>query len=1256
MKKFTLLFLLLSMVAIGYSQVLPDNWTGDSGIDTYQESTNIHGGTYSCKVDVNTGSQSSTDMRHDEVSVTAGDSYTYSFWVWTSAHIKARVVLEWTGASITYGGYSSVGTAGFEEVVYTGTVPTGATGVKVGYRFYDVSGFSAPETQYVDDVTFESPTGTPIALANGAMENWPGGGTGPVITNILNTPEVPQSTETVEVQADVTDDGTVSTVECQWGTTDGGPYSTTINMSLDAGDTYVTDSDIPAQADGTTVYYVIEATDNDSETTTSSQQDYTVTDPATTTLPYNETFDTDLGDCYTYSVSGNTKEWFWNSGGWADMNGYNSGETEEDWLIVPGIDFDSYIGEFMTFDTWYKYGTDDTSNYLKLFYSADYPGLGDPSGSTWTELTFTHPAASETWTSSGTVDLSSISGTTVYIAFKYNYSSGSYRNWRVDNISIQETTSDPEPSNYPTAFTATANSAFAITTDWIDATGAQLPSGYLILANLTGTFTAPVDGTPVADDTDMSDGEGAMNIAYGVETYQWTGLSESTQYFFIIYPYSNSASSIDYKTDGTPPTDDATTNDANTDLIISEVADPRDHYQGRFVELYNLGTSSIDFGTDVWYLVKQSNGGSYSHVQLSGTLPVGGTYVVGYNDGNFSGVYGFSADLYSGVITGNGDDGYFLYFGGDEVSGTLIDAYGVADEDGSGKPWEYTDTKAVRLRSITTPNANWTAGEWDIPGVDANADDMTPGAYRENVNWLGGGTITDDWNEKGGNWPGTYGYIPDASFNVTIPQTTVGPVIYSESACNELTVQGSATLDISVNVGLTAYGNLDVLTGGSFTILSDANGNGSFIGKDMLFGDVTVERYIAAYSSGNDGWHQISSPIDMMTIAGSDFEPGPNDDLYEWMEQTNIWHNYKSTGSFTEFYGGQGYLAAYQTTATKQFIGELTGWDFGFTNLPYTPSAGKGWNFMGNPYPSAIEWDATSSDWALSNIGGVAEIWDESAGNYALINNGDVIPSTNGFFVQATNATNSMTIPAAARVHNTHNNYKSGQIEEGKDETLIVKVTNDENSFYDISRIGFKPEATEAWDIDFDAHKLFGATTAPQLWTISNNEIFAQNYLPYVYESYQLPLHFRAGVNTAHHLIFEGMDNFYPNSEIYLEDVFLEKTIDLREQQIYDFTAATTDEEGRFILHFYGITSTDEKPALQNTSIYSNQNTIYIRSAQIPQESYRLEVVNMMGQVVYATKLEPSILNSFKLNEKTGIYIVSMQTKNGSITQKVMIK
>ena len=117
----------------------------------------------------------------------------------------------------------------------------------------------------------------------------------------------------------------------------------------------------------------------------------------------------------------------------------------------------------------------------------------------------------------------------------------------------------PEPDNYPTSFTATANSHTQITTSWTDSTGTNLPSGYLVLCSTSNSFTNPVDTTAQANDTSCADGAGVQNVASGTGTVAWTGLNSNTQYFFKIFPYSNSGTAIDYKTDGTPPTADATT-------------------------------------------------------------------------------------------------------------------------------------------------------------------------------------------------------------------------------------------------------------------------------------------------------------------------------------------------------------------------------------------------------------------------------------------------------------------------------------------------------------------------------------------------------------------------------------------------------------------------------------------------------------------------------------------------------------------------
>lgn len=165
-----------------------------------------------------------------------------------------------------------------------------------------------------------------------------------------------------------------------------------------------------------------------------------VEEPLTATLPYEEGFESDLSGVYVFRVSG-ANNWQQGSAGgrtYAWMNGFNTGLVENTWLILPGLDLTGTDMETMRFETWVRFGSDDDDNFFKLLYSTDYPGLGDPTGFTWTELAFDRPAAEQVITPSGDVDLSSIDAPSVYFAFQYNYEPGSYRNWRVYDIVIFE--------------------------------------------------------------------------------------------------------------------------------------------------------------------------------------------------------------------------------------------------------------------------------------------------------------------------------------------------------------------------------------------------------------------------------------------------------------------------------------------------------------------------------------------------------------------------------------------------------------------------------------------------------------------------------------------------------------------------------------------------------------------------------------------------------------------------------------------------
>ena len=123
----------------------------------------------------------------------------------------------------------------------------------------------------------------------------------------------------------------------------------------------------------------------------------------------------------------------------------------------------------------------------------------------------------------------------------------------------------PEPSNYP-AWIYASHHMNNVVVQWEDATGGQLPTKYLVVAS-KGNITVPTDGVPV------SNGPLAKNVAYGVEEVVFSGLEGGTTYHFAIFPYTNSGSNINYKTDGNYPMATEKTDDVEVLLSVDFAED-----------------------------------------------------------------------------------------------------------------------------------------------------------------------------------------------------------------------------------------------------------------------------------------------------------------------------------------------------------------------------------------------------------------------------------------------------------------------------------------------------------------------------------------------------------------------------------------------------------------------------------------------------------------------------------------------------------
>ncbi|MCB5284104.1 MAG: lamin tail domain-containing protein [Candidatus Cloacimonetes bacterium] len=577
----------------------------------------------------------------------------------------------------------------------------------------------------------------------------------------MQTPSIDiQATTTVSVSADVTDsDGTVSLVQLKWGTTTG-TYPNTINMAVGTAPTYTTVSNILAQPAGTTVYYVVYAVDDDTDSSTSSERSYTVIAPATTTIPYTEDFSAGWGDTYRYDVAG-THPWYVYNSDNASCNGYGS-TLEEHWLVLPAINFNNYTQERMTFNTIATFGVIDANNYLNLMYSSNYSGLGDPSSATWTPIPFTNGGVGGGETPSGVLDLSGISGTNVYLAFKY-YSTDNPSRWELDDINIYiasvpvitaapatltgftyegtgpsaaqtftvsgaDLTADivlTAPTNYEISLSETSGYVSPLTLTQTGGTVAattiyaRLKSGLAVgeynneVINITSTGAAPQTVTCSGEVTappppDAPVALDATNVGGTSFTANWSAVTGATGYYLDVYTVGGAAA---------------------TDLIISEYVEGTSYRKG--LEIYNGTGTAVDLAN--YSLMKQTNGaGDFGNeLVLSGTLPNNDVYVIAYSSesaGDY--IIGDYVDLYtsSSAVNYNGNDAIALY-----NTGVQTDVVGIVNQV---TPDWGKDVTLVRKSTITMPTASYSIDDWDV--YDVNTLDYLGYHLMGSINYVTG--------------------------------------------------------------------------------------------------------------------------------------------------------------------------------------------------------------------------------------------------------------------------------------------------------------------------------------------------------------------------------------------------------------------------------------------------------------------------------------------------------------------------------------
>ncbi|MEO6949426.1 MAG: lamin tail domain-containing protein, partial [Ginsengibacter sp.] len=130
------------------------------------------------------------------------------------------------------------------------------------------------------------------------------------------------------------------------------------------------------------------------------------------------------------------------AGNAAQMNGFfgGSNEVNEDWFISPSFDLTATNYPLLSFWTRNKFNGDQ----LQLKVSTNYPGTGDPTAYTWTDMNGQFPTqASDVWTLSNNINLSAFKSAHTYFAFVYTSTINDGARWTVDDIRIDNSATPP---------------------------------------------------------------------------------------------------------------------------------------------------------------------------------------------------------------------------------------------------------------------------------------------------------------------------------------------------------------------------------------------------------------------------------------------------------------------------------------------------------------------------------------------------------------------------------------------------------------------------------------------------------------------------------------------------------------------------------------------------------------------------------------------------------------------------------------------
>ena len=502
------------------------------------------------------------------------------------------------------------------------------------------------------------------------------------------------------------------------------------------------------------------------------------------------------------------------------------------------------------------------------------------------------------------------------------------------------------------------------------------------------------------------------------------------------------------------------------------------------------------------------------------------------------------------------------------------------------------------------------------------------------------------------------------------------------ATAKDFVVENATNLTIDQTRSLTIGRNF--VNDGSLTIKTTNIYNGSLIinGTYSGTGNVVYQRYVTSSTNSTDanGWHLVSSPVNGQSISSikNDLATNSNkyalatynnslaSNRYEYFTDNTGSNNIDAAGNFIQ---GKGYSLKRATAGFINFSGTPNTENVSISISDNSASSGNKWNLIGNPFTASIainNFADFTNNFLLTNVTKLDPSrvaiyqWNAATATYNIYNQATsiarFIAPGQGFFVESVDGSETITITKEMLQHQTGNIFS-------KSESTIPEiklVISDENTSKE-TQIKYFEGTTTGLDLGYDAGVFSGTSDTFNIFThlVSDSKgvNFALQCLPNTdFETMVIPIGLNINSNKTVTISSEVV-NIPTGINVYLEDKNTNTFTNLSDES-YTFTTTSKMEGiGRFYLHTSGKSlSINDEITLNNVSIYqtSKEN---LRIVGVHSGKSKIILSDILGKEVFSNHFEAKGTNNIPLsNLKTGIYIVRLETQNGQLVKKIVLK